>query len=566
MTYHPHLRRPGVAHDDLRRVSGTFSRRLGGMFDTRPPLPAIPPLATTVVAQRQITDNIDAILQTLPPRVVDPLRNMEDRDSLLEVVLDLGRAPEARFPGREVVLSEQEVSSDDLEYVVTRIGEFGDDNRAGIERTLHRISCMRNRKGRIVGLTCRIGRAVYGTIAIIQDIVESGRSTLLLGRPGVGKTTMLREVARVLADDLKKRVIIVDTSNEIAGDGDIPHPGIGHARRMQVPTPSLQHAVMIEAVENHMPEVIIIDEIGTELEAQAARTIAERGVQLVGTAHGNTLENLMLNPTLSDLIGGIQSVTLSDEEARRRGTQKSILERKAPPTFDSVVEIQSWDRVAVHRDVSVTVDSILRGQPASAEMRWVSENGEIKVEQAIAPLIESVRPAPTTTAHPVETEKANRGPVKAARVYAYGVSQRRVEQAAHELQLPVELTKDVHVANAVITLKNYYRKKPSAIQDAEESGVPVYILKSNTMIQVQQCLASLFDLDVPGDPIAAAIEETQDAIDNVLAREQAIELTPQNAYVRKLQHQMAERYNLNSRSEGKEPYRRVRIYRGNGAG
>ncbi len=561
MTYH-HTRRLGA--DEFRRGGASFSRRIGGLFDGRPPRPAIPPLPPTTVVQRQITDNIDALLQTLPPRIVEPLRELEDRDALLEVVLDLGRVPEARFPGREVVLSTQEVTDEDIDYVVSRIGEFGDDNRAGIERTLHRISCMRNRKGRIVGLTCRIGRAVYGTIAIIRDIVESGRSVLLLGRPGVGKTTMLREVARVLADDLKKRVIIVDTSNEIAGDGDIPHPGIGHARRMQVPTPSLQHAVMIEAVENHMPEVIIIDEIGTELEAQAARTIAERGVQLVGTAHGNTLENLMLNPTLSDLIGGIQSVTLSDEEARRRGTQKSILERKAPPTFDVVVEIQSWDNVAVHRDVASTVDSLLRGHPAPAELRSVGAGGQVTIEQVEAPSVPAPASGPRLEAIPPRRLPSPRSAGKGMRIYAYGVSQKRVEQAAHELQLPVELTKDVHQARAVITLKNYYRKKPAAVQDAEELGIPVYVLKSNTLVQVQQCLASLFELDTPPDPVAAALAETQDAIDHVLTQEKAVELTPQNAYIRRLQHEMAEKYNLASRSEGKEPYRRVRIYRGPG--
>src|SRR5436190_18578782 len=196
-----------------------------------------------------------------------------------------------------------------------------------------------------------------------------------MGRPGIGKTTMLREAARVLADDLDKRVVVVDTSNEIAGDGDIPHPAIGKARRMQVRTPSLQHEVMIEAVENHMPQVIVIDEIGTELEAQAARTIAERGVQLIGTAHGNTLDNLMLNPTLSDLIGGIQSVTLGDEEARRRRTQKSVLERKAPPTFDVVIEIQDREKVLVHGDVAETVDSILRGDVQSPELRWRDDEG-----------------------------------------------------------------------------------------------------------------------------------------------------------------------------------------------
>src|ERR687887_640040 len=325
-----------------------------------------------------VTDDLDNLLDVLPPHICDPLQELENRRELLEVVMDLGREPEARLPGREVVLSTHSVREEDIEYVVQRIGAFGDDNRAGIERTLHRISAIRNREGRIVGITCRVGRAVFGTITIIRDIVESGRSILMMGRPGVGKTTLLRETGRVLADDLRKRVIIVDTSNEIAGDGDIPHPAIGRARRMQVPTPTMQHAVMIEAVENHMPEVIVIDEIGTELEAAAARTIAERGVQLVATAHGNTLENLMMNPTLSDLIGGIQSVTLSDEEARRRGTQKSVLERKAPPTFDVLVEIQAYQRVAIYHDVAQTVDAILLGMPVSPEIRSRSVDGAIE--------------------------------------------------------------------------------------------------------------------------------------------------------------------------------------------
>ena len=333
--------------------------------------------------QKVITDDLDALLDILPPLVRQPVCQQEDTSELLEVVLDLGRPPEARFPRREVVLNPKEVDEADIDYVVSRIGSFGDDNRAGIERTLHRISAIRNRKGRIVGLTCRVGRAVFGTIKVIEDLIQTGKSVLLLGRPGVGKTTMLREVARVLADDLKKRVIIVDTSNEIAGDGDIPHPAIGHARRMQVTTPTMQHAVMIEAVENHMPEAIVIDEIGTELEAQAARTIAERGVQLVGTAHGNTLENLMMNPTLADLIGGIQTVTLGDEEAKRRGTQKSILERMAPPTFDIVVEIQDWDKVAIHPDVGEAVDTSLRGQFMPTEVRWVDEAGEVRIENIV---------------------------------------------------------------------------------------------------------------------------------------------------------------------------------------
>src|SRR5512135_194556 len=330
-----------------------------------------------------MTDDLAALLATLPPEVVAAVKALPDSASLIEVVLDLGRRPEARFPDSEVTLLDREVDEGDIAHVVEKIGSFGDDNRAGIERTLHRISAIRNRTGKIVGLTCRIGRAVYGTIEIIDDFVESGKSILIMGRPGIGKTTMLREAARVLADDHGKRVVVVDTSNEIAGDGDIPHPAIGRARRMQVRTPSHQHEVMIEAVENHMPEVIVIDEIGTELEAQAARTIAERGVQLIGTAHGNNLDNLMLNPTLSDLIGGIESVTLSDEEARRRGTQKSVLERRAPPTFDVVVEIQNWSHVAVHENVAEVIDAILRGQPVVPTVRRRGPNGEVLIEEPL---------------------------------------------------------------------------------------------------------------------------------------------------------------------------------------
>src|SRR5690242_7977515 len=308
----------------------------------------------SISMQQVITDDLDALLEALPTRIREAARQLEDRGTLLEIVMDLGRQAEARFPEREVILCDDPVTEADLHYVVDRIGEFGDDNRAGIERTLHRISAIRNRKGRVIGLTCRVGRAIFGTVEIIEDIISEGKSVLLLGRPGVGKTTLLREAARVLGD--KKRVIIVDTSNEIGGDGDIPHPAIGRSRRMQVATPVLQHEVMIEAVENHMPEVIVIDEIGRELEAEAARTIAERGVQLVGTAHGRTLENLLANPTLSDLVGGVQAVTLGDEEARRRGTQKTVLERKAPPTFDVLVEQETWQRVIVHPDVAGAVD------------------------------------------------------------------------------------------------------------------------------------------------------------------------------------------------------------------
>src|SRR5262245_23344908 len=326
-------------------------------------------------------DNLDLLLDVLPPGIREALIREKGFESLIEIILDLGRQPEARYPGRAVSINDSIVTREDLHYAESRVGHFTRDNRAGIERTLHRISAIRNRLGEIVGLTCRVGRAIFGTVDIIRDIVESGKSILLMGRPGVGKTTLLREAARVLADDLDKRVIVVDTSNEIAGDGDVPHPGIGRARRMQVPEPEHQHAVMIEAVENHMPEVIVIDEIGTSQEALAARTIAERGVQLIATVHGNTLDNLMINPTLSDIVGGIQPVTLSDEEARRRGTQKTVLERKAPPTFDVLIEIQDKDLLVVHRDVGEAVDNMLRGYLPRTEIRQRQDGGEFTITE-----------------------------------------------------------------------------------------------------------------------------------------------------------------------------------------
>jgi stage III sporulation protein SpoIIIAA len=329
--------------------------------------------------QVSVTDDLDLLLSVMPEPIRRAIEDKPHRGELLEVVLDLGRRPEALFPERGEELADQPVSRADLDYVVERVGRFGRDNRAGIERTLHRISAIRNRDGAVVGLTCRVGRAVFGTVEILRDVIESGTSILLLGRPGVGKTTLLREAARVLADELGKRVVVVDPSNEIAGDGDVPHPGIGRARRMQVPSPEVQDAVMIEAVENHMPEVIVIDEIGTQAEAFAARTIAERGVQLIATAHGNTLENLLQNPTLSDLIGGIQVVTLSDEEARRRGTQKTVLERKAPPTFETLIEIQSKEALAVHHDVAGVVDDFLRGDGPRPELRVRTDRGEVEI-------------------------------------------------------------------------------------------------------------------------------------------------------------------------------------------
>jgi len=503
--------------------------------------------------QKVITDDLDALLDILPPHIHQPLCQQADISELLEVVLDLGRPPEARFPQREVILNPQEVSQEDIDYVASRISSFGDDNRAGIERTLHRISAIRNRRGRIVGLTCRVGRAIFGTIKVIEDLIQSGKSALLLGRPGVGKTTMLREVARVLADDLKKRVIIVDTSNEIAGDGDIPHPAIGHARRMQVTTPTRQHMVMIEAVENHMPEVIVIDEIGTELEAQAARTIAERGVQLVGTAHGNTLENLMMNPTLCDLIGGIQTVTLGDEEAKRRGTQKSILERKSPPTFNIVVEIQDWDRVAIHSDVGEAVDAILRGQPIITETRWLDETGKVKIEKE-APIIATKKPTKGK-----QLAKVN----EICKLYLFGINRGRLEQTAKAMQLSLDIVNNLSDASLFITSKNYYRRKPQKVKDAEVSGIPIYVLKSNTPPQIRQLLNNIYSTEArdKSDSFKLALGEAEKAISQVKGGQEEVELSPQSAYIRRLQHLLAERNNLASKSLGKDPDRRVRIYR-----
>lgn len=507
--------------------------------------------------REQNNSDLQALLQILPESIIETLDQADKKDGLLEIILDLGRVPEARFLGREAILSDTEVTREDIEHVVSRISAFDADNRAGIERTLHRISAIRNRNGRIVGLTCRVGRAVYGTIDIIKDIIHGDKSVLLMGRPGVGKTTMLREAARVLAEE--KRVVIVDTSNEIGGDGDIPHPSVGRARRMQVAEPVLQHEVMIEAVENHMPEVIIIDEIGRELEALAARTIAERGVQLVATAHGNSLENLMLNPTLSDLIGGLESVTLSDEEARRRRTQKTVLERRAPPTFDIVIEIKDWDHVAVHLDVAQAVDGLLRGRPVPAQIRYRDESGAIQVEQETFAL-NSERPAMLdrpTHEHSPQPARASR----ALKIYPYGLTRNRLEQAAQRLDIPVQILDTLQGAEAVITLTSYYRNRPRLLVEAEDDGIPIYVLRSNTVTQMENCLAGLFDLHVDDDSMGQALRETQEAIRKVIAGTRMIELAPQNAYIRRKQHQMAQSYDLISHSRGKEPQRRVRIYR-----
>ncbi len=503
--------------------------------------------------KKEVTDNLDQLLQVLPPSIRKNLEAQRNLSDLIEVVLDLGREPEARFPDKFVYLENKYVFESDLEYVTARVSDFGKDNRAGIERTLHRISAVRNRQGKIIGLTCRVGRAIYGTIDIIRDIVEQGKSILLLGRPGVGKTTKLREVARVLSDELLQRVIIVDTSNEIAGDGDVPHPAIGHARRMQVASPELQHDVMIEAVENHMPQVVIVDEIGTALEAFAARTIAERGVQLIATAHGNTLDNLIVNPTLSDLVGGIQTVTLSDEEAKRRGSQKSVLERKGPPAFDLLIEIMDKNKMAVHHDLAHVVDQFLRGVLPRPEIRVITSDG----------LVEKIRPTELENALTRQPERyeARENVPALLRLFPYGISRNRLERAIRELRVPVQITKFMDDADMIITTKAQQRREPRVLHQAEETGKPLHILRSNTVSQIASCLREIFKITDTSEE-EEALSETEEAIEEVVSGQvETLELRPRNAYIRRLQHQLIEEHGIQSESIGRDPYRRVRVYK-----
>ena len=553
-----------------------------------------------------VREELDLVLDVLPYRVSSALRQREDLTELLEVVLDLGREPEARFVSGDASLSSQEVDADDLQGVIDRLGEFGDDNRAGIERTLHRISAIRNRRGRIIGLTCRVGRAVFGTIKMIEDLAFSGKNILLLGRPGVGKTTMLREMARVLSVTANKRVVIVDTSNEIAGDGDVPHPAIGRARRMQVPTPSQQHGVMIEAVENHMPEAIVIDEMGAEQEAAAARTIAERGVQLIATAHGNTLDNLIMNPTLSDLVGGIQTVTLGDQEARYRGTQKTVLERKAPPTFDVVVEIHSWERLAVHSDVAQVIDQWLRGYPIVPEIRWIDENGEIQRaeeeyrpnEDAPAPWQPEGRrhgrepgpdrrrsgnrehdrgspPGPRTPRPMGEMSDEEAAMVSEVRVFLFGVGRDKLEAAMVESGVPAQIVNELRRADMVLTTKTHYRRGSQLVRIAEANGKPVFVLRKNSLPQLQEFMRTVVgqwnrngrrgapevEERPQGPNIERAMEEAEEAANRVLSGETTVKLAPQRSHIRRLQHMLGQRYNVASVSQGREPERAVMFYR-----
>jgi len=558
-------------------------------------VPDDPVSSPAPTAPQRVTDDLDRLLELLPEVVQTSLATEEAREQLLEVVLDLGRVPEARYPGQVRALGQLPLERSDLAAVVERLGIFGGDNRAGIERTLHRISAIRNRSGEIVGLTCRVGRAVFGTVAMVRDLLDSGESLLLMGRPGVGKTTALREIARVLADDLGKRVVVIDTSNEIAGDGDIPHPAIGCARRMQVARPELQHQVMIEAVENHMPEVIVIDEIGTELEAQAARTIAERGVMLVATAHGNALENLIKNPTLSDLVGGIQSVTLGDEEARRRRTQKTVLERAAEPTFSLAVEMHSRHRWLVHRDVARTVDLLLRGQSARPQVRELGADGRLQVEEVVPPAASSLASRPRIVPRPLplpvpdepdepdpgETRPAGR-PLPVLRVYGAGISRGALEQVVRARQLPVEVAGSVELADAVLSLRQQLGRDPHVRRQAQDLGLPILVLKSAAPPQLQRALervlerrrqdraaedraaqdpAALSAASSQGDDALAGLEECRLAVEQVvLPHGQPVELLPRSDRVRLMQAELASRYRLRTAVFGRGSEQRLRVF------
>jgi len=523
----------------------------------------------------EFQNDLGKLLDVMPPKIVSFVTT-ESLEDVIEIVLDIGRAPEIRHSGGKIdKLGTESVDEKDIEYVISRIQNFTHDNRSGIPGTLHRISAIRNRQGKVIGLTCRIGRVVTGTIACIKDFCTQGKSILFLGPPGVGKTTKLREISRLVADELGKRVVIVDTSNEIAGDGDVPHPAVGASRRMQVAQPELQKDIMIEAVENHTPEVIVVDEIGTEAEAQAARTIAERGVMLIATAHGNCLESLIKNPTLSDLVGGIQSVTLGDDEAKRRASQKTVLEREKQPTFDIVIEIQDRNTLAVYKNTAEAVDYILRGWPIRPEIRKVDSKISESVTKLKTELGDELKKQET------ETPKDNKmnfsfsrqdyvekvKPLK--KVYLYAVSRTIVEKIIENLDLSVEITRNIDDCDIVIAHKNFAKGGAKILNTAQELRIRVFYVKTNSMAHIQKVLKEALDIQ-PGDvkptqnykdETEIALDEAKNAIKKVLEGAPEIELSPQNTHIRKLQHELVEQYNLKSISIGDEPNRRLKVIR-----
>ena len=449
-----------------------------------------------------VNDDLEKLIENLPFFLQEHLNQHPNKDKLIEIVLDLGRRPEARFVTGNEYLSQKIISWQDIDYMTKRISKFSNENRAGIERTLHRISCIRNRQFLINGLTCRVGRAVFGTISVVRDLLESEKSILILGKPGVGKTTIIREIARVLADEMEKRVVIIDTSNEIAGDSDIPHSGIGRARRMQVAKTEYQHQVMIEAVENHMPQVIIIDEIGTELEVLAARTIAEKGVQLVGTTHGNCLENLIKNPPLSDLIGGIQYVTLSDDEAKRRGTQKSILERKAYPAFEIIIEINHQNSWTIHEDVKNSVDLFLRNNFTVSQIRQFSLVEKVKIKSKKlhghnSSLLNTQNNFNNSASfsynnwislNQAKDDKSLKLKSKKLVIYPYSLSNNLLKEILLKMGFKFVLTNEIRKASLIIGLKKHLKQNFKLTNLARQKNIPIYCLNQVSFYQVSKII------------------------------------------------------------------------------
>lgn len=529
----------------------------------------------------QFHNDLKRLIEIIPPKIVEALKPY-NLDDAIELVLDLGRIGEVRYSNGETnCLGEELITESDIEYITSRIQPFTTDNRSGIPGTLHRISAIRNRQGKVVGLTCRIGRVVTGTIACIKDIVLQNKSILFLGRPGVGKTTKLREISRLVADELKKRVVVVDTSNEIAGDGDTPHPAIGRARRMQVTQPIYQKDIMIEAVENHTPEVIVVDEIGTEEEAQAARTIAERGVMLIATAHGNTLDNLIKNPILSDLVGGVSSVTLGDDEAKRRGCQKTVLEREKQPTFDVVIEIIDRNTLAVYKNTSEAVDYILRGWPIRPEIRKIDgvyktqsneQDSKIKIEPDKKLELNEKSKEEELASQKLKFSFSRQEYVKQVKdfkkIYIYAVSRTVLDKVLERLNLHAEVTRNIEEADIVIVHKAFAKGGTKILSIANDYKLPIYYVKTNSMSQVQKVVKEALHITdsetLQGyyDDAERALDEVKVAIQKILEGADNIELKPQNQQIRKLQHELVEQHNLSSESVGEGNERRLKIVGG----
>lgn len=529
------------------------------------------------MSEIQFQNDIKKLIDILPLKIK---RNIQEGllDDAIEIVLDIGRIPEVRLGnGKILSLGNDTISREDLDYITSGLPEFTHDNRSGIAGTLHRISAIRNRQGKIVGLTCRIGRVITGTIECIKDYVIQNKSILFLGRPGVGKTTKLREITRLMADEMQKRVVVVDTSNEIAGDGDVAHPAIGKARRMQVSQPEFQKDIMIEAVENHTPEVIVVDEIGTEQEAAAARTIAERGVMLIATAHGNTLDNLIKNPTLSDLVGGIDTVTLGDDEAKHRGCQKTVLERQKQPTFDIIIEIIDRNTLAIYSDSAQAVDYILRGWPISPEIRKVdgnykTEKHEVNILKKVEELDKKVQDgAKSPLSFNFNRKQFIKENKKHKKIYIYAVSRSIVDKIIERLDIDATIVRTIEEADFVIAHKNFAKGGTKVLATANEYHLPVFFVRTNSMSQIQRVLKEALNLTQENqevqklvnykDSTELALDETSAAIAKLSEGATMVELQPQDKQTRKLQHELADAHGYRSISVGEGENRHLQIFK-----